>query len=30
MRFRAREAAPSGAPDPARALDRGAADFFLT
>jgi hypothetical protein len=27
---RAREAAPSGAPNPARALDRAAADFFLT
>jgi hypothetical protein len=27
---RAREAEPSGGPNPARALDRGAADFFLT
>ena len=27
---RAREAAPSGGPNPARALDRAAADFFLT
>jgi hypothetical protein len=28
-RFRAREAEPSAAANPARALDRGAGDFFL-
>jgi hypothetical protein len=29
VRFPAREAAPSGAPDSARALDCGAADFYF-